>query len=260
MDLVFVRHGESEGNVATARSKAGDNSLYTGEFQDRLASRWRLSERGCEQAKAAGLWLSGHGLDAYHRRYVSEYTRAMETASLLGTCGPSWYCDHRLRERDWGSAEGLRRDHPVMIDWKARQKRDPFYAIPPNGESMAGLSSLRLRPLFDTLHRECSDQQVLVVCHGEVMWGYMQLLERMAIQEWTKRHASKAWRIHNCQILHYTRKDPVSGVVSPHLDWVRSVCPWNEDLTDAGWRRIERPRYSDSQLAELVECYPRIIL
>jgi broad specificity phosphatase PhoE len=141
----------------------------------------------------------------------------METAALLGVEGPDWYSDPWLRERNWGGAEGLPRDHPIMIDWKARQKRDPFYASPPNGESIDTLS-IRLDRLFDTLHRECDGQRVLVVCHGEVMWGYMQRLERLLPQEWAERHGSKSWRIHNCQILHYSRRDPESGEPSKRLD------------------------------------------
>ena len=33
-EFVFVRHGESEGNVAYERSLQGDHSLYQGEFLD----------------------------------------------------------------------------------------------------------------------------------------------------------------------------------------------------------------------------------
>ena len=53
MDLVLVRHGESEGNVAFNRSKAGDHSLYSGEFLRRHSSQWRLTDVGREQAKSA---------------------------------------------------------------------------------------------------------------------------------------------------------------------------------------------------------------
>jgi len=57
IDLVLVRHGESEGNVARRSSAAGDNSVFTEEFCGRHNSRFRLTDRGREQARAAGAWL-----------------------------------------------------------------------------------------------------------------------------------------------------------------------------------------------------------
>jgi hypothetical protein len=35
IDIVLVRHGESEGNLAQAYSKKGDDSLWTPEFSAR---------------------------------------------------------------------------------------------------------------------------------------------------------------------------------------------------------------------------------
>jgi hypothetical protein len=50
IDLVLVRHGESEGNAARRSSMDGDNSVFTEEFCSRHNSRlgasgWRLVER-----------------------------------------------------------------------------------------------------------------------------------------------------------------------------------------------------------------------
>ena len=45
MDLVLVRHGQSEGNVARSRSMMGDHSLYVGEFLNRHSSLWRLTNK-----------------------------------------------------------------------------------------------------------------------------------------------------------------------------------------------------------------------
>jgi hypothetical protein len=43
-NLVLVRHGESEGNIATALSKKGDNSMFTEAFLNRHSSTWRLTD------------------------------------------------------------------------------------------------------------------------------------------------------------------------------------------------------------------------
>ena len=84
IDLVLVRHGESEGNVAFRQAHAGDHSLFNDGFLKRHSSRWRLSPHGVEQAHAAGDWLRQHVADSFDRYYVSEYLRAMETAGHLG--------------------------------------------------------------------------------------------------------------------------------------------------------------------------------
>ena len=82
-ELVLVRHGESEGNVAYQRSLDGDHSLYSGEFLKRHSSLWRLTDRGREQAGAAGQWLRTQVDCRFDAFFTSEYLRAMETASLL---------------------------------------------------------------------------------------------------------------------------------------------------------------------------------
>ena len=54
LDLVLVRHGESEGNVAQEWSKLGDDSLWTEEFRQRHSSRYRLTLKGREQVRGGG--------------------------------------------------------------------------------------------------------------------------------------------------------------------------------------------------------------
>ena len=52
-ELVLVRHGESEGNLAFNKSMQGDHSLYSGKFLERHSSLWRLTDRGREQVRTA---------------------------------------------------------------------------------------------------------------------------------------------------------------------------------------------------------------
>src|SRR5437588_11845816 len=102
LDLVFVRHGESEGNVAFGHSHRGDVSHFTPGFLARHSSRWRLTERGVVQARTAGEWLRSHVGAAFDRHYVSDYLRALETAAHLALPDALWYREFYLRERDWG--------------------------------------------------------------------------------------------------------------------------------------------------------------
>ncbi len=253
-NLVFVRHGESEGNVANHASRNGDDSYLTPEFRARHTSDWDLTPRGVEQAAAAKEWLDREFPDGFGRCVVSDYRRARHTAGLLGIPNAEWYVDYYLRERDYGDldahthAERLRLFQAVL-DRRAAQS---FYWRPPNGESMADLC-LRFDRALDTFHRECADKDVVVVCHGEVMWAARLRLERLDMADWLRLDASKAPRdrIHNCQILHYTREDPTGeATASDRLGWFRSVCPSDPSLSSNEWQRIVRKKITNEELLE----------
>lgn len=264
-DLILVRHGESEGNVATKFSRQGDNRYFTTALLARHSSRFRLSPEGREQAKATGKWIReelgkndfmcGKEFDRY---LTSEYARAMETALLLGLPNANWYINSYLRERGWGDMEVLPED--------ARRRRfgdsmrvkieEPFHWRPPNGESIAELC-LRVDRVLDTLHRESEKRRrVIIVCHGEVMWAFRARLERLTHDQYKKLDLSKNPhdRIHNGQVLHYTRCDPAgTGLTYHYMEWMRSVCPWDMSLSRNEWERIERPKFTNEELLALVE-------
>ena len=263
IDLVLVRHGESEGNVARRFSLAGDNSVFTEEFCARHNSRLRLTDRGREQAQAAGKWLKNNIGERFDRFLVSGYLRAMETAALLELPDAIWFQDFYLRERDLGlfeimSEDDKRNRYPAAY---RQYQQDPFYWTPPNGESIAQLC-LRIDRVFQTLHRECSDKRVLVVCHGLVMWAFMVRIERLTPTQFLARSQSPDpnYHIRNCQVIHYTRRDPESGELSNRMDWVRSVCAWDPTQPAGMWRVIERPTFTNDQLLEAAEASPQILV
>jgi broad specificity phosphatase PhoE len=119
---------------------------------------------------------------------------------------------------------------------------------------------LRVDRILNTLHRECADQRVLVVCHGEVMWAFRVRLERMSQERYSELDRSRDTKVklHNTQVLHYTRRDPETGTVAPYLNWMRSVCPWDTTLSDNAWYTIERSKYDSADLLAVVERTPRL--
>jgi len=262
IDLVLVRHGESEGNLANKFSRLGDNRHFTPEFTRRTSAMWRLTDKGRRDAGKAGQWIRDNIGAKFGRYYVSEYIRAQETAALLNLPDAQWYAEFYLRERDWGEMEVLADDERQarFAESLRRREVDSFYWTPPNGESLAQLC-LRIDRIINTLHRECSEKRVIIVCHGEVMWAFRVRLERMSqmrfreLDESTNPHN----RIHNCQILHYTRCDPCSDVIAAFYSWMRSVCPMDTDLSSNEWQEIKRPRYSNSDLLTLVGTVPRLV-
>lgn len=261
IDLVLVRHGESEQNLALRAAKQGDVSMIHDAYRATVASQFRLSKTGQHQARVTGEWLRNNDFGFFDRRYVSDYMRAKETAALLDITGPHWFVETALREREWGDLDGLSwEEREQLMQSQVRQRTgDSFYWVPPNGESIAQLT-VRLRSLFDSLHRECFDKRVVVVCHGEVMWGLRFMLERMSTNQWMKLESSQApgIKIYNCQILHYTRRNPETGELSSHLDWMRSECPQNPKNSGPGWQRIVRQRFTDAELLAAVEVSPHL--
>lgn len=261
-DLLLVRHGESEGNVAAKQSRLGDHSYFTPEFKARHSSSWRLTDRGVEQARAAGSWIRTNGGLSFDRYYTSEYVRAQETAALLELPDAIWYREYYLRERDWGELDRISFQERSERFAAALERReiDGFYWKPPNGESLPDLS-LRIDRVLSTLARECAEKRVIIVCHGEVMWIFRVRLERMSQRRFGELDLSTdpLDRIHNCQILHYTRANPDTGEIRPYFDWMRSVCPWDDSLSPNAWCPIVRPKARNEDLVRDVNAVTRTI-
>lgn len=261
IDLVLVRHGQSEQNLASHHAKKGDSSFYNDSFRARHDSQHRLTPRGREQAKQAGQWLKQNEIGYFDRRYVSAYVRAKETAGILNTDGPNWIVEPLLREREWGDFANLPPEERQALSADSVEKRDtdPFYWIPPNGESIAQVTN-RLRPILNTLHRECSDKRVVIVCHGEVMRAFRFVLERMSVEGWVALENSKrpGDDIYNCQILHYSRRNPETGELADHLDWKRSISPADPSNDGPGWEVVKRHRFSNQELLAQVKAVEHI--
>lgn len=253
LHLRLVRHGESEGNVATAASLRGDDSYYTPEFLARHSRDWRLTPKGRGQAGTAGEWLREVSHGRFYTRYlVSDYLRARETAALLNLPEAQWNIDINLRERNWGEADVMTHGERQrrFAEIFAAKKRNSFLWTPPNGEDMPTVC-MRVRNTLDTLHRECADGNVIIVCHGEVMWAFRMMIERLTMEEWNRLDASDDPRdsIHNCQVLEYTRVNPDDpNDIRKRMEWMRSTLPTNPSLSYNVWMPIPRRTWSNEDL------------
>lgn len=257
IDLVLVRHGQSEGNRAKRLSEAGDHSAFTDQFRERHTASFRLTDLGREQAAAAGSFIQSVFMrdGPFDRYYVSEYLRAMETAACLKLYDSRWLCDTYLTERNWGDVDSMpeherNEKYGTML---RRRHAEPFFVAPVNGESFNDLC-LRVDRVLDTLHRECSDKRVLIVCHGEVMWAFRVRIERMSQVRFRELHLSKdpQDRIHNCEVIHYSRRDPHRKTLEKYVGWMRRARPIDLGIwTD--WSKIVRPSYSTKDLSAIVE-------
>lgn len=262
IDLVLVRHGQSEGNIANKRSVKGDHSAFTPDFLKRHSASWRLSDLGIEQAKAAGEWIKKNIGEEFDRYYTSEYIRALETAGHLALPNARWYRELYLRERDWGDLDVLPNNERVerFAESLARRESSSLLWTPSNGQSLVD-KARDIDRVLDTMHRECSKMRVIMVCHGESMWTFRLRLERMTMQRFEEldRSDNPSDHIHNCQIIHYTRRHPETGEIVPHLNWLRSICPWNLEKSRNTWEPIIRTKWTNEDLLAVAAKVPRLV-
>ncbi|MDB5224792.1 MAG: hypothetical protein JWO43_414 [Candidatus Adlerbacteria bacterium] len=259
IDLVLVRHGESDGNSAKHLSESGDHSAFH-KLKGRHTSSLRLTSRGRFQAFITGRYINKH-LGPFDRYYTSEYIRAKETAACMMLKNAVWFCDFCISERDWGGIDVMPEDERDARYGEILKMREvePFFWKPPNGESLAQLCH-RIDGMLITLARECGDMRVLMVCHDAVMWAFRMRLERMALETFNRLHLSRDFddKIINCQILHYSRRNPTTGHLKPHYTHLNIIRPmydidWKLRPRVANkWRPIVRPQYSNQDLRDMV--------
>jgi broad specificity phosphatase PhoE len=261
LHFVLVRHGESEGNLVHRRWRDGDHRGFTEEFRRIHSSQYRLTKLGQRQAAEAGRWIRDNIGTRFHRYYVSEYIRALETAALLDLPDANWFKTPFLRERDAGEFDSLTEEekHRDFARYMLARRNDSYFWRPPNGESMVDVC-LRLHRFLDTVHRVRSDASVIVVCHAGVMYAFRALLERLSQNQFNVIYNSQNPhdRIHNCQVVHYTRQNPADPAdIRSTPMWLRSVCPWDAALSSNEWRLIGRGRFTNADLLREAEGVPR---
>jgi broad specificity phosphatase PhoE len=259
-NLIMVRHGESEGNVANRLSRKGDNSRFECEaFCTRHSSHWRLAEKGREHAQWAGATIRSFGLQI-GRKYTSPYIRAMETMGLMVLGGPPTLASYELRERSWGKLDRMTHEERMRQygeDLRVREE-DPFLWQPPDGEALVQRTS-GLKDWLGTLYRECGDMEcVVATCHAETIETLRVVIERMLPQHYIAMRNDQSQDIWNCSILQYTRQDPFDpeAELAPYFNWVRLITPpeaHEHGRTGFGWKEILRPTFSDAELLAFVE-------
>lgn len=168
--LILVRHGQSEWNL---------KNLFTG---------WRdpdLTEKGIEEAKAAGQRLKAKGIKA-DIAFTSALIRAQNTLKyILGELGQQdleTIRDQALNERDYGDLSGLNKDD-ARAKWGEEQVhiwRRSYDVPPPGGESLRDTGA-RVWPYYMTeiLPRVLRGETVLVVAHGNSLRSLAMVLDRL---------------------------------------------------------------------------------
>ncbi|WP_347109863.1 histidine phosphatase family protein [Paenarthrobacter sp. S56] len=206
VELLLVRHGESEGNVAATEARLAGAEIIDVPARDADVN---LSVTGQEQAKALGTALAAIPEESRPDAVVSSpYARARQTAEI-SVQAAGWstgiLTDERLRDRELGildrlTSRGVQARFPEEAE--RRLWLGKLYYRPPGGESWADVA-LRLRSVLAELNTLNSGRRVMLVCHDAVILLVRYVLEGMSEEEILDLAATTS--VLNASITRYVR-------------------------------------------------------
>jgi broad specificity phosphatase PhoE len=164
MDILLVRHGESEGNA-----------------QERMqgSSDFPLTERGREQARRLSGWLEAQAV-VWDRLYASPLKRAWGTAEVLAADrGATPHLEPALREIEAGALEGLTfEDIGKRFPSYAARKLDELGDFSEFGGEGYETVQARAQRLFRRLQAEhgAAEDRIALIGHGGFNYQLLKLL------------------------------------------------------------------------------------
>ncbi|MFJ6313063.1 histidine phosphatase family protein [Pseudarthrobacter oxydans] len=206
VELLLIRHGESEGNVAATDARMARAEVIAVPARDADVN---LSGTGQEQAKALGAALARIAEEFRPDAVVSSpYARAFQTAEIAVEAA-GWpvkvQLDERLRDRELGILDRLTRlgvEKRYPEEAERREWLGKMYYRPPGGESWADVA-LRLRSVLDELNNLGSGHRVMLVCHDALIMLFRYVLEGMTEKELLDLAASTS--VLNASITRFVR-------------------------------------------------------
>jgi probable phosphoglycerate mutase len=153
--VIIIRHGETEWNIANVRQGHLDSPL---------------TPEGIAQARALAQRLMR---ERFRFIYSSDLGRAMQTARIIADAtGHQIISDPRLRERHLGIFQGLSSDQikeKFPEEYKLHRSRGPDYVIP-EGESVRQQVARNLAYLNEIAAKHLGEC-IVVITHGGVLSG-----------------------------------------------------------------------------------------
>lgn len=153
MDIILVRHGETEDNIKLIFSN----------------NDTRLTEQGIMQMKNTAVNLKKY---EYSKVIISEYFRTKQSLDCMNLGNVDCVIDKRVNEFNFGVLKGAsingaqEKYKSVFSDWY----KDPHNFVLPNGESQKMLLE-RVSALYDELIRK--NESVLIITHDGVIRSFI---------------------------------------------------------------------------------------
>ncbi|MEX0918494.1 MAG: histidine phosphatase family protein [Candidatus Paceibacterota bacterium] len=214
MSLVFVRHGESSGNVM----------IRNGQFDPGTPNHeYPLTEKGVEQARFAGQFLAERFARPefyFSTALTSDLLRATMTTdiilSIMRGVGPApnkCLADSRLNEKwdgifhDLGDRK-VKELYPDQV--RMRQKNGYWLYRAPGGENCPDVE-LRIRSFLRDYWDDMTCRHLLIVGHGRWFLIFQKLFHSWSVGRFLEEK-DKA-NCHNCSVFVYSsmalrKKDP----------------------------------------------------
>ena len=170
--LVLLRHGESQWNL---------ENRFTGWIDV------PLSQKGMEEARAAGEKLRGYRFD---RAFSSVLIRANETLRIvLETLGQTQIPvekDKALNERMYGELQGLNKAETAKKfgDEQVKIWRRSFDVRPPGGESLKDTAE-RVLPYYEARIKPylVKGETILIAAHGNSLRALVMQLDQLTREQ-----------------------------------------------------------------------------
>lgn len=263
-NLIVVRPGQSEENLANKAFREGNSMLKQQLLQEVSSQNCRLTEEGIADAKKVGLFLRNE-FTYFDATRSSCMPRALETAVNLVPGGAhdqrrkrqlGWRPEPLLRERPWGDIDHCVTDDSLDV-LRAFKSRENLLTWCPDGCEHFLATMVRAREVLRMFHAQ-KPGNVLLVTHAEMI-----LALRAVIEDWNSLtlpfdHESTEV-IHNCGVLHYAKTVHDHKSHDPyHFDRMRATT--REHPTEfSDWEPIVLPEFSDDDIMKFVEQYPRVL-
>jgi len=178
-NLVLVRHAESEGNIRSVEERA---------HLEVATHAYNLTPRGEEQARITGEYLKAR-FGTFDTYYVSYYVRSRRTMQIMFP-DARIFEDPRLAEAQRGIYHTMTHAeiavaYPGELERKAREGLYHYRA--PGGENWPDVE-LRIHSFLDTLRRDCKNEDVVIVAHGQWELECQRLIHHFPIKEAVRRY------------------------------------------------------------------------
>ena len=201
-ELVLVRHGESQGNLADRKALDAGQPFLDLDVRD---ADVELSDTGREQAEAVRDYLRSLPEDQRPTAVVSSpYRRARHTGEIAveGLDVP-FVVDERVRERDLGAFDGMTWigiEQEYAEESKRRARVGKYYYRPPGGESWCDVV-LRVRQVLLEMQERYAGERLWVFSHQATIMSFRVAIE--GLEEAQVLEADKKTPLANCSMTIY---------------------------------------------------------
>lgn len=201
-ELVLVRHGESEGNVADRKALEAGRATLSLDVRD---ADVELSATGREQARGVQEHLRSLPPEERPTAVItSPYRRARGTAEIaVDGLDVPLVVDERVRERDLGAFDGLTWigiEQEFPRESQRRQRVGKFYYRPPGGESWSDVV-LRVRQVLLEMQERYAGERLWLFSHQATIMSFRVAIE--GLDEAEVLTADRRSPLANCSLTTY---------------------------------------------------------